>query len=669
MGKISSWGLAQCLFWACVSGIGERTDCDPVFITTTVFATKTIYTSAPPNVTSSTKVPWTNSTATASSSSRITSSWTVPIGNTTISASFPSTTVSSTSVPFGNSTSVTVPSTTISSTSAPFGNTTSITIPSTSPSSTVVIPGNTTTDVIITPTSTTTAPPFGNSTSSVTIPSTTISLTSVPFGNTTTSISVPSTSTSVSSTSAPFGNTTTAVPTLPTSTTVSSSSPPFGNTSTSATTLPSTSVPTSIDPTTTASATTSPTAKPTPPFGGFPPFPPLPPGPFRGYKNGAYFTNWGINSGFYPQELPVSELTHIYYAFADIDADGTVKSSDPVADLQKRYPEDPRSNRTHNAYGAVKQLYIHKKWNRNLKVLLSIGGWNYSPKFVTAAATDSSRHKFASSAVKLVTDWGFDGIDIDWEYPATDADKENFVKLLQACRQAFDRYSLLHGVRYRFTISVASPASPLNYEKLDLFAMNRYVDSWHLMAYDYSGSWDTVSGHQANVFSYESSAASKRLSTDDAVRHYESQGIHPQKILLGLPLYGRAFEGTSGLGQNYTSVGQGGPQPGVYYYKELPKRGAAVVYDEVAKATYSYDAAARELVSYDDVRSATYKAQYLRWRRLGGAFFWEASGDKGGAQGLVNTMSKHLDWLDETPNNLHYPTSQYQNIRWGVPGE
>ncbi|OTB18425.1 glycoside hydrolase family 18 protein [Daldinia sp. EC12] len=646
MGKISSWGLAQCLFWTCVSGIGERTDCDPVFLTTTVFATKTIYTSAPSNVTSSTKVPWTNSTTTASSSLGVTSSWVVPIGNTTISASIPSTTISSTSVPFGN--------------------TTTISVPSTSVSSTIVIPGNTTTGVIITPTSGTTTPPFGNSTSSATVPSTTISSTSVPFGNTTTSISVPSTSTSISSTTTPFGNTTTSVPTLPTSTTISSTSPPFGNTTTSATTVSSTSVPTSIVPTTTTSATTSPTAKPTPPFGGFPP---LPPGPFRGFKNGAYFTNWGVNSGFHPQELPVSELTHIYYAFADIDADGTVKSSDPIVDLQKRYPEDSLSNRTRNAYGAVKQLYIHKKWNRNLKVLLSIGGWNYSPKFVTAAATDSARYRFANSAVKLVTDWGFDGIDIDWEYPANDVEKENFVKLLQACRQTFDRYSLLHGVRYRFTISVASPASPLNYEKLDLFAMNRYVDSWHLMAYDYSGSWDTVSGHQANVFSYESSAESKRLGTDDAVRHYESQGIHPQKILLGLPLYGRAFEGTSGLGQNYTSVGQGGPQPGVYYYKDLPKPGAEVIYDDVAKATYSYDAATKELVSYDDVRSTTYKSQYLKWRRLGGAFFWEASGDKGGAQGLVNTMSKNLDWLDETPNNLYYPTSQYRNIRWGVPGE
>lgn len=186
----------------------------------------------------------------------------------------------------------------------------------------------------------------------------------------------------------------------------------------------------------------------------------------------------GVNSGYHPQELPVSELTHILYAFADIDLDGTVKSSDPAIDLDKRYPRDSISNRTSNVYGAVKQLYIHKKNNRNLKTLLSIGGWNYSPKFVTVAASDATRHTFATTAVKLVTDWGFDGIDIDWEFPANDSERDNFVKLLEACRHALDRHSLLNGVKYRFTISVASSASPANYEKLDLVAMNKYVDTW-----------------------------------------------------------------------------------------------------------------------------------------------------------------------------------------------
>ncbi|KAI1096192.1 glycoside hydrolase family 18 protein [Rostrohypoxylon terebratum] len=585
MRKVSLWGLTQCLLWGSAVGIEKREDCNPVYLTTTVFATRTLYTTAAPN-----------------------------------------------------GTAPTCPG------APPFGNTTTIPIPTTTSTSQNTTIGTTTTSL-----------PFGNTTTSATSP------TSIPTGNTTTSApSIPTTSfgntttSSASVTSPPFGNTTTSAPG-----TTSISSPPFGNTTTSV--VPPTTIPT------TSPNITSTTSQPPEPTEPIPP--PRPPGPFRGFKNAVYFTNWGVNSGFHPQELPVSELTHILYAFADIDLDGTVRSSDPVVDLEKRYPDDSTSNRTKNAYGVIKQLYIHKKYNRNLKTLLSIGGWNYSPKFAAVAATDATRFIFATSAVKLVTDWGFDGIDIDWEYPTDEVEKANFVKLLEACRHAFDRYTLLHELKHRFTISVASPASPTNYEKLDLIGMNKYVDIWNLMAYDYSGSWDTVSGHQANVFEYKNDPNAKKLSTDDAIDHYISRGIHPRKILMGMPLYGRSFEGTSGLGQNYSSVGEGGPQPGVWYYKDLPKPGAKVIWDHVAKATYSYDAEKKELISYDDIRSTDFKSEYIQRRDLGGAFFWEASGDKGGSKSLINTMSKNLDWPDETRNNLYYPTSQYRNIRRGMPDE
>ncbi|KAI1383236.1 glycoside hydrolase family 18 protein [Hypoxylon trugodes] len=665
MQKTSLWGLAQCLLWAGAYGIERRDDCEPVYLTTTLFLSTTIYTTAPPNVTSvpSTSAPFGNTTAIPTSSPANTTS--LPFGNSTTSIIIPTTGkppvgTPTTSLPIGNTTTgitispptATPPTSIGTTTSAPFSNSTTsgIITPTGKPPG---LPGNSTTGITVSPTTATPPSSIGTTTSA-------------PFVNTTTSVIIPTTGKPPgSSTSIPSGNTTTGITASPTTATPPSSigtttSVPFGNTTTSVIVPPTTSAP----PSSTPSPTTSPPAEPTRPIP-----PAFPPGPFRGYKNAVYFTNWGVNAGFHPQELPVSELTHILYAFADIDEDGTVKSSDPVIDLQKRYPDDSKLNVTRNAYGAVKQLFLHKKYNRNLKTILSIGGWNYSPKFVTVAASDATRFKFATTAVKLVTDWGFDGIDIDWEYPNNDVEKANFVKLLEACRHAFDRYSLLHGLRYRFTISVASPASPQNYDKLDLVGMNRYVDNWNLMAYDYSGSWDTVSGHQANVFSYLDDPAVKKPSTDDAIRHYESQGIHPRKILMGLPVYGRAFEGTSGIGQNYSSVGEGGPQPGVFYYKDLPKPGADVVWDDVAKATYSYDPDTKELISYDNVRSTNFKSEYLQWRDLGGAFFWEASGDKGGGQGLVNTMSKNLDWLDETENNLHYPTSQYRNIRWGLPGE
>ncbi|ROW16307.1 hypothetical protein VPNG_01776 [Cytospora leucostoma] len=381
-------------------------------------------------------------------------------------------------------------------------------------------------------------------------------------------------------------------------------------------------------------------------------------------------TGTGIYAANYqPQNLPVTKITRVIYAFADLGLDGTVLSSDPYADLENHYPTDPLSEPGNNAYGCVKQLYLLKKKNRQLKVLLSIGGWSYSIQYPIVATNPTTRQTFASSAVKLVTDWGFDGVEIDWEYPSSPEQAAGFVLLLQTLRNEFDAWAKYNAPGYHFLITIASPAGPATYNLLDITGMDPYVDSWNLMAYDYSGSWDTTTGHQANIFPDPNNTLATKFSTDQAVSDYIAKGVASSKIILGIPTFGRAFELTNGIGLPYLGVGSGSPrlkQPGLWLYKELPRPGATEVYDNVTKSTYSYDNVTHELISYDNVKSVLAKRSYVFSKGLGGVALWEGSGDKPGNDSLVSTLASQMGVLNNQLNLLNYSTSQYDNIRTGV---
>ncbi|TCD71242.1 Endochitinase 1 [Steccherinum ochraceum] len=390
-----------------------------------------------------------------------------------------------------------------------------------------------------------------------------------------------------------------------------------------------------------------------------------------------YFVNWGIYGRKFPPSLiPVQDLTHILYAFADLRPDsGEVVLSDAWADKDIHYPGDSWNDVGNNLYGNFKAIYKMKQQNRHLKVLLSIGGWTYSPKFHPVVVNPALRSKFVASAVRLLEDYGLDGLDVDYEYPQNEEQARGYVELLREMRYALDKHAQTKGANYRFLLTIAAPCGPDNYKKLYIREMDQLLDFWNLMAYDFSGSWDQVANHQANVFGGP-------VSGSEAINWYINQGVSRSKLIMGIPLYGRSFMNTEGPGSAFQGIGQGSWEQGVYDYRALPLPEHQLFVDRNAVASWTYHRPSKELVSFDSEEVGRMKGEYIRNEGLGGSMYWELSGDKGsardgveggrgkepqGGHSLVRVVKDAMGPLDQTPNWLSYEGSQFDNMKQGMP--
>lgn len=330
-----------------------------------------------------------------------------------------------------------------------------------------------------------------------------------------------------------------------------------------------------------------------------------------------YYASWGAYSGYTPDKLDASKLTHINYAFANIGSDLKIAMGSPDVDP---------SNFT--KLSALKVSYP------NLKTLISVGGWSWSGKFSDVALTDASRTAFSDSCVAFILKYGFNGIDIDWEYPVSGGeatnihrpeDKHNFTLLLQKLREKLNAQSTADGKKYLLTIAGASDQWYINNTELGL--ANQYLDFANIMTYDIHGTWDQYTDFNAPLYNNTDTSPQYKWSVDASVNAWLKTGIPAEKLIVGVPFYGHKYVSVknfnNGLYQTFTGGSALGYSAIVSGYLNTP--GYVCYFHQQSMVPWLFNGST--FISYDDPQSIGYKAQYIRTKALGGAAIWELSQD------------------------------------------
>ncbi|CEO94930.1 GH18 domain-containing protein [Plasmodiophora brassicae] len=365
----------------------------------------------------------------------------------------------------------------------------------------------------------------------------------------------------------------------------------------------------------------------------------------------AYYTSWSIYPprSYMPTDVPVELLTHIYYAFANV-VNGIVAYGDPWADHEIMHGVTGDVDTTKTFAGNF-ELFNRddspiRTRNPDINVIISIGGWTFSKEFSIVARSESSREKFAASVAEFVVEHGFDGVDIDWEFPVAGGHEDNhrspddgvnFTKLLDAVRQHLTRAQQMTQRHRPFLLSVATSAGRWSHQHLDLAGINRICDHVNIMTYDAYGSWSDVTGHHAALFPF----------IDDAVKDYAQGGVARSKIAIGIPFYGRSFSNVSRIepGCPYKGIPQGTHESGVVDHDDLlanydAAHGFQCHSDSRSCTPVYWNPTTGIWVTGECSTSVQAKARYAKTNGLAGVFCWEMSMDRTAA--LVRCIRDEL---------------------------
>jgi chitinase len=218
----------------------------------------------------------------------------------------------------------------------------------------------------------------------------------------------------------------------------------------------------------------------------------------------AYFPEWGVFARDYmPADIPADKLTHVNYAFIMPTANDQCVIYDTWAarnePMERVVPGTDITRNEHlGTFNQLRELRSYQEARgKSLPLILSVGGWTASSPFPAIAADPVRRDRFAASCVTLMKQEGFDGIDIDWEYPKT-ADTANFTGLIKAFRAEMQRQgpNPRNGAPFLLTIAASSAKYWINF--IDVAGIAPYLDWVNVMSYSMHGCWGiNHTGHNA----------------------------------------------------------------------------------------------------------------------------------------------------------------------------
>ncbi|KAH5753411.1 hypothetical protein HBI88_215530 [Parastagonospora nodorum] len=332
-----------------------------------------------------------------------------------------------------------------------------------------------------------------------------------------------------------------------------------------------------------------------------------------------YYESWSNTrkcSSVAPEDLNLNGFTHINFAFAFFDP-----SSFQIA------PMDGKTGALYNRFTGLKST------NQGLKTYISVGGWSFTDPgptrtaFSTMAGSSQNRGKFISGLMSFMNEYGFDGVDLDWEYPQADdrggaeVDRDNYVALVKQMRSAF-------GSKYGITVTL--PTSYWYLQHFDLAGLQPNVDWFNLMSYDLHGIWDAQSKAIGPYIAPHTNITEIDLGLDLLWR----AGVDPKNVVLGQGWYGRSFtlKDSSCNLPNGVCQFSGGANPGpcsnaagILDLQEIKdivsKNNLNPTWDKVAGVKWiTWDS--NQWVSYDDDDTFQQKRDFSNKRCLGGTMVW-----------------------------------------------